>query len=58
MKLSYASQNYYLNKSIYINLRWDWVSLGQFITINSVKFIFEFEFNYLICEFNCINWNY
>ncbi len=49
MKLSYASQNYYLNKSIYINLRWIGI-IGQFITINSVKFIFEFEFNYLIAN--------
>ncbi len=36
-----------LNKSTYINLRWIGI-LGQFITINSVKFIFGFEFNYLL----------
>ena len=32
-----------LNKSTYINLRWIGI-LGQFITINTVKFIFGFEF--------------
>ena len=31
-----------LNKSTYINLRWIGI-LGQFITINTVKFIFDFE---------------
>ncbi len=36
-----------LNKSTYINLRWIGI-LGQFITINSVKFIFGFEFNFLL----------
>ncbi len=36
-----------LNKSTYIILRWIGI-LGQFITINSVKFIFGFEFNYLL----------
>ena len=36
-----------LNKSAYINLRWIGI-LGQFITINSVKFIFDFEFNFIL----------
>ena len=36
-----------LNKSTYINLRWIGI-LGQFITINSVKFIFGFEFNFIL----------
>ena len=36
-----------LNKSTYINLRWIGI-LGQFITINTVKFIFGFEFNFIL----------
>ena len=36
-----------LNKSTYINLRWIGI-LGQFITINTVKFIFGFEFNFYL----------
>ena len=45
-----TSKAYYLNKSTYINLRWIAI-IGQFITINSVKFIFNFEFNYLLANF-------
>ena len=36
-----------LNKSTYINLRWIGI-LGQFITINTVKFILGFEFNFIL----------
>ena len=36
-----------LNKSTYINLRWIGI-LGQFITINTVKFVFNFEFNFIL----------
>ena len=46
MEFSKASEIYSLNKSTYINLRWIGI-IGQFITINSVKFIFNFEFNYI-----------
>jgi len=46
MELSKISETYSLNKSTYINLRWIGI-IGQFITINSVKFIFNFEFNYI-----------
>ena len=46
MELSRISETYSLNKSTYINLRWIGI-IGQFITINSVKFIFNFEFNYI-----------
>ena len=49
MELSQISQTYCLNKSTYINLRWIGF-IGQFITINSVKFIFGFEFNYIIAN--------
>ena len=38
-----------LNKITYINLRWIAI-IGQFITINSVKFIFGFEFNYILAN--------
>ena len=50
MKFFRTSKAYYLNKSTYINLRWIAI-IGQFITINSVKFIFNFEFNYLLANF-------
>ena len=50
MKFFKTSKAYYLNKSTYINLRWIAI-IGQFITINSVKFIFNFEFNYLLANF-------
>ena len=49
MEFGLASQTYSLNKSTYINLRWIGI-IGQFITINSVKFIFDFEFNYIIAN--------
>ena len=50
MKFFKTSKAYYLNKSTYINLRWIAI-IGQFITINSVKFIFNFEYNYLLANF-------
>ena len=46
MEFSKISETYSLNKSTYVNLRWIGI-IGQFITINSVKFIFNFEFNYI-----------
>tara|TARA_B100002003_G_C14099025_1_gene528550 strand:+ start:23 stop:1303 length:1281 start_codon:yes stop_codon:yes gene_type:complete len=50
MEFFKTSKVYYLTKSTYINLRWIAI-IGQFITINSVKFIFNFEFNYLLANF-------
>ena len=44
------TDNYFLNKSTYINLRWIAI-IGQFLTINSVAFLFKFEFNYLYSNF-------
>ena len=44
------SSKYSLNKSTYINLRWIGI-FGQFITINIVAFIFEFQFNYILTNF-------
>tara|TARA_Y100000590_G_scaffold209007_1_gene236832 strand:+ start:992 stop:2272 length:1281 start_codon:yes stop_codon:yes gene_type:complete len=41
-----ASKSYYLDRSTYINLRWIAI-IGQLITINSVKFLLEFEFPYI-----------
>ena len=41
------SKYYYLNKKTYINLRWIGI-IGQFVTINSVAFIFKFEFNFIL----------
>jgi len=49
MELSQISKTFCLNKSTYINLRWIGF-IGQFITINSVKFIFGFEFNYMLAN--------
>ena len=43
------SKNYSLNKKTYINLRWIGI-IGQFITINSVTFIFEFKFNFILAN--------
>ena len=47
MDLKQSVKSVTLNKSTYINLRWIGI-LGQFITINSVKFIFDFEFNFVL----------
>ena len=44
------SKNYSLNRKTYLNLRWIGI-IGQFITINSVAFIFKFEFNFLLANF-------
>ena len=49
MDFDQSSKYYSLNKLIYINLRWIAI-IGQFLTINSVKFIFNFEFNYLLAN--------
>ena len=49
MELSYNSKSYYLNKITYVNLRWIGI-IGQFITINSVAFIFKFEFNFILAN--------
>ncbi|MFL2886940.1 MAG: ActS/PrrB/RegB family redox-sensitive histidine kinase [Candidatus Pelagibacter sp.] len=46
MKFSRTSEIYSLNKSTYVNLRWIGI-LGQFITIYSVKFIFDFDFDFI-----------
>ena len=49
MELSHNSKSYYLNKITYVNLRWIGI-IGQFITINTVAFIFEFKFNFVIAN--------
>ena len=49
MEFGITSKTYYLNKITYVNLRWIAI-IGQFITVNSVKFIFEFEFNYILAN--------
>ena len=46
METSNISETYSLNRSTYINLRWIGI-LGQLITINSVKFIFDFDFDFI-----------
>ena len=49
MERSVLSKAYFLKKSTYVNLRWI-ALLGQFITINIVKFIFDFEFDFIIAN--------
>ena len=49
MELSSNSKSSHLNKTTYINLRWIGI-IGQFITINSVAFIFKFEFNFILAN--------
>ena len=43
------SKNYSLNRKTYLNLRWIGI-IGQFITINSVTFIFKFQFNFILAN--------
>jgi|TARA_B100001540_G_scaffold254828_1_gene231824 two-component system sensor histidine kinase RegB len=50
MELLQASKSYYLDRSTYINLRWMAI-IGQFATINSVKFLLGFQFPYLLSNF-------
>ncbi len=49
MELSTNSKSSHLNKTTYVNLRWIGI-IGQFITINSVAFIFKFEFNFILAN--------
>ena len=49
MDFDHATKTNFLNKFTYINLRWIGI-IGQFITINSVKFIFNFDFNYILAN--------
>ena len=49
MELSNNSKSSHLNKTTYINLRWIGI-IGQFITINTVALIFEFEFNFILAN--------
>ena len=50
MKFFQASNNYFLNKSTYVNLRWIGI-IGQFLTINLVAFLFKFEFEHIYANF-------
>ena len=49
MEFSTNSKSSYLNKATYVNLRWIGI-IGQFITINSVAFVFKFEFNFILAN--------
>ena len=46
METKSVSKIYTLNKTTYINLRWIAI-LGQFFTVNIVKYFFNFEFDIL-----------
>ena len=47
MKFFETSKYFSLKKSTYINLRWIAI-IGQLITINSVYFIFNFKFSFIL----------
>jgi len=49
MKFLETSKYYSLNKATYIKLRWIAI-IGQLLTINVVKFIFTFDFNFIFCN--------
>ena len=49
MKFFKTSKYYSLNKTTYIKLRWI-AAIGQLLTINVVKFIFAFDFNFILCN--------
>ena len=51
MKFFETSKYFSLKKSTYINLRWIGI-IGQLITTNTVYFIFDFDFNFILV--NCI----
>ena len=44
-----SSKDFQLNKSTFVNLRWI-ALIGQFATINVVKFLFQFDFYFLLCN--------
>ena len=47
MKFFETSKYFNLNKPTYINLRWIAI-IGQFLTVNVVKFYFDFDFDYIL----------
>ncbi|MBA1340042.1 MAG: two-component system, sensor histidine kinase RegB [Pelagibacterales bacterium] len=49
MKFFETSRYYYLNKPTYTNLRWIGI-IGQLLTVNSVKFIFDFKFDFIFAN--------
>jgi len=49
MKFFETSKYFSLKKSTYINLRWIGI-IGQLITINTVYFIFNFKFNFILAN--------
>ncbi len=49
MEQDQSLKTYSLKKSTYVNLRWIAI-LGQFLTINVVKFILDFEFNFFLAN--------
>ena len=49
-KLFKSSKDFQLDKGTFVNLRWI-ALLGQLATISVVKFIFQFDFYFLLCSF-------
>jgi len=49
-KLSKSSKDFQLDKDTFVSLRWIALT-GQFATISVVKFIFQFDFYFLLCSF-------
>ena len=50
MKFFETSKYYSLKKSTYISLRWIGI-IGQLISVNLVYFYFNFEFDFIYCNF-------
>ena len=50
MEFGRISKIYSLKKTTYVNLRWIGI-FGQIVTINFVKFILDFDFNFLLANF-------
>jgi len=49
-KLFESSKDFQLSKITFVNLRWV-ALLGQFAAVNIVKFVFQFDFYFLVCNF-------
>ena len=49
-KLFEFSKDFQLDKNTFVNLRWI-ALLGQFVTVNVVKLIFQFDYYFLVCNF-------
>jgi two-component system sensor histidine kinase RegB len=49
-KLFKSSKDFQLDKITFVNLRWV-ALLGQFVAVNVIKLVFQFDFYFLVCTF-------